>query len=860
MAKETPIQNTFDGGELSPLLGGRTDLAKYFNGCSVLENFLPAVQGPLVRRGGTQFINAKKTAEQGWLVRFQVSERVAYMLEFGDQYIRFYTDRGLLVDGGSPVEVATPYTTADLTAEDGTCAIRVVQSADVMYIFHGRFQTRKLQRLSATSFSLDLAEFTEGPFDDVNTDESVTVTTDAETGPVNLTASADIFLPEHVGTLFYLETADLSAVRPWGVYQTMSVGQRRRVDNRVYQCTTVGPTNSEGAPVTGNQTPIHTEGKAWDGDGRPITGDQRGSIGVEWEFLHAGYGIVKITAVTDGQHATGTVVKRLPSELQPGGGGSTTVTDFPISSMAPGSSSSRIEVSAPGHPFLDGNPIVITGTILFDSDGMGSNTNRNGSYIVRDRGANSYEIDASWPGPSYVYSPSSNGKATRTITVTYPSNAPTWKWAFSLFSDDTGWPEHGAFWRERLVLVRGRKVAMSVTGDFENFANKSAGGEVEADSGIVVTLNARQVNRAVWVVESDDLVIGTDGDEWLVGPIQSNQAVGPANIRADRRTAYGSRSIQPVEIGSKILFIQASGRRLRDYEYSYDTNNYVSVDTTKLASHMLRTGAVDMAYQQEPDSIVWVARADGQLVGCTYDQETGRSDVYAWHPHPMINGAVEAVETMPAPDGSADDLWMIVRREIDGQTVRYVELLRPPLGDNEDQAEAFYVDCGLTYRGDPAATISGLGHLEGQEVDILTDGAAHPRRTVSGGQVSLQIEASIVHVGLPTSCAAATMSLEAGAANGTAQGKLKRLTNVIARLYRSLGGNLGPTRDNTETLNFRRPSRPMGSPPPLFSGDTEPIPWRGGYERSARIWYTNDQPLPVTLLALLSVVSTNDDR
>src|SRR5690606_24532289 len=108
MGKETPILTTFDGGELSPLLGGRTDLAKYFNGCSVLENFLPMVQGPLVRRGGTQFIGAAKYGEdRTWLVRFQVSERVAYMLEVGHLYVRFYPVRGRLTAGGNPVEVAT---------------------------------------------------------------------------------------------------------------------------------------------------------------------------------------------------------------------------------------------------------------------------------------------------------------------------------------------------------------------------------------------------------------------------------------------------------------------------------------------------------------------------------------------------------------------------------------------------------------------------------------------------------------------------------------------------------------------------------------------------------------------------------
>ena len=860
MAKETPILQTFDGGELSPLLGGRTDLAKYFNGCSVLENFLPTVQGPLVRRGGTQFIASTKDGTQrAWLVRFQVSERISYMLEFGHQCIRFYTNRGQLVVGGVPVEVATPYTSADMLAADGTCAIRVVQSADTMYIFHGSYRPRKLLRTGPESFSIAVASFTEGPFGDINGNPGITVTASATTGAIVLTASQSIFQQGHIGTLFYLETADLSAVRPWAVYQEVSVGDRRRVDNRVYQCTAVGPVSSEGPPVTGNQTPIHTEGRAWDGDGQPIENDQRGSIGVEWEFLHAGYGIARIDGVASGTSAAATVIKVLPSEVVPGGGSSTTVTDFPVSSMSEVAAESALRVSAPGHPFAVGDPVVLSGTNFMDSGG-GPNVQRDGSYVVLSRTSSTYDVSGSLPSETYAYDPNAAANARRTITVHYPSNRPSSKWAFSLFSDLAGWPEHGAFWRQRLVLVRGRQVAMSVTGDFENFATKSPGGEVETDSAIVQTLNARQINRAVWVVESDELIIGTDGDEWLIGPIQPNQAVGPANVRAERRTAYGSRSIQPAEVGGKVLFIQASGQRLRDYQYDYNTNNYASVDTTKLAPHILGPGAVDIAYQQEPDSIVWAARSDGRLVGCTYDQEPGRSDVYAWHPHPMINGFVEAVETMPAPDGGSDDLWLIVRRQVGGQTVRYVELLRAPLADDADQAEAFYVDSGLTYRGTPTTTISGLSHLNGQELDVLADGAAHPRRTVEGGSITLQWEASIVHAGLPAPCAMATMSIEAGSSNGTAQGKTKRITSMIVRLLRSLGGNVGPSRSDTETLNFRRPSQPMGSPPPLYTGDIGPIPWRGDYERTARVWYTNDQPLPVTLLAIMPVVSTNDDR
>src|SRR5690606_24368992 len=130
-------------------------------------------------------------------------------------------------------------------------------------------------------------------------------------------------------------------------------------------------------------------------------------------------------------------------------------------------------VSAPGHPFADDDPITITGTVFFDTNGSGSDRTRDGSYVVSDRSSSGYRIGVNYPGSTYTYDPDSEGVATRTITVNYTSHTPSWKWAFSLFSDVNGWPEHGAFWRQRLVLMSGRVGAMSVTSDFENFSAKS---------------------------------------------------------------------------------------------------------------------------------------------------------------------------------------------------------------------------------------------------------------------------------------------------------------------------------------------------------------------------------------------------
>lgn len=781
MPKASPIITSFDGGELSPLIGGRVDLAKFANGCGVLENFLPLVQGPAQRRGGTRFIApVKNSGLRTWLIRFQVAERLTYMVEFGHLYARFYTNRGQLVDGGVPIEIPTPYTFWDLTDVDGTCRLRVTQSNDVLYIFHGRHAPRKLLRLSATTFQLDTVVLANGPFQDLNKNEGITVTASGETGAVTINASAPVFVSSDVGSLFYVEQQDLSAVKPWAVHAKVVVGDLRRVDKRVYLCTQIGPdVDAEHPQVTGSVTPTHTEGRAWDGDGIDLNDGGLGAIGAEWEYLHSGWGIVRITGFTDSQTVTADVVSRLPGAVTAG--------------------------------------------------------------------------------------------------------ATTNKWARALFSDSEGWPEHGVFWRNRLVLARGRVLALSVNGDFENFAAREAD-EITPDSAIRETLNARQLNRIMWLAESENLIIGTNGDEWLVGPIQATQPLGPTNIRAERRTKYGSKGILPIEIGSRILFVQASGRKLRDFEYNYSVDDYVSNDTTKLASHISvgsasetfsdgantlevdTTGIVDMAYQQEPYSIIWAARGDGQLIAQTYDREIERSDVYGWHRHPMVNGFVECVETMPSPDGTRDDLWMIVRREIDGQTVRYVEIMQPELGIGEPQNEAFYVDCGLTYRGAPATTISGLEHLEGQEVALLVDGAAHPRRTVQDGTVTLQLPGSLVHVGIPQVCAIEPMELNAGSADGTAQGKTKRITNVVIRFWRSLGGKAGPADPlsrpagaGLQVLSLRKPADPMNQPVPLFSGDFE-IPWDSGYERQARMRYENDQPLPVTILAIMPILHVSDDR
>lgn len=169
MAKIFPIYTHFNTGEISNKLKGRVDLAKYKNGCETLENFTVLPEGGVTRRFGTHFVaNTKTSTAIPRLIPFQFNDEQAYILEFGHQYFRVYKDNGRIESGGSPVEVATTYTTADLFA------LKVAQSADTMYIAHKGYPPRKITRSSHTSWAIADVAFDKVPDDFASVSNEVT--------------------------------------------------------------------------------------------------------------------------------------------------------------------------------------------------------------------------------------------------------------------------------------------------------------------------------------------------------------------------------------------------------------------------------------------------------------------------------------------------------------------------------------------------------------------------------------------------------------------------------------------------------------------------------------------------------------
>lgn len=762
--REQPLYASFNGGEVSPLLYGRPDTQKYQASLSVCRNFIPRVQGALIRRGGTRFVKEiKDSSERAWLVPFEYSVDDAFVLEFGDLYIRFYRNRGVFEDTpGHAYEIVSPYALADLTNPDGTFALQYVQSGDVVYLAHAKYQPRKLTRDANDDWTLAILLPKGGPFKDQNDVKTTTVYASAGSvgSTVTLTASAAIWEAGHVGSLFQLEMADAQKIKPWAVYQPTVTGTVKISDSHYYECTDGENATGDYPTVTGPNKPIHTSGAYWDGDGVDLAHDDFHAIGVEWTYLHSGFGWVQITGFTNSTHVTAKVISVLPDE-----------------------------VVGSGHA--------------------------------------------------------------------------TWRWSQGAWSDVDGWPSCVTFFRERLTFAGGRRVYFSVSGDYENFQAKEFG-IVTPDSAMNIQVQSRQGSDILWLAPVDRLIVGTGGSMFAVGEITTTQPFGPNNVVEKDQVAPGARGVIPIAPDA-VVYVEKGGRILNELALDSNVNKYVALDLTVFAEHMTLTGVTQMFYAKQPHDVIWCVRADGGLRGFTYKKAQG---VSAWHRQnigPSLAGSavVECGCSIPSPDGSRDDPWLIVRRTIDGVTRRYIEYVSPEYLDGGDVATALYSDCGLIYDDTPTSTLNGLDHLEGEAVNIKADGAYHAQKTVASGSVTLDREASKVTVGLPIHARGRLLPLESGGDGGTAQGRPKRTPRLVARVVNSLGSHWGadfdenlPAGQTMVALQTRTPEDPMDAVPPLVTRDIRIELPNGDYDGRSTIAFECREDFPFTLVALMPDVTT----
>ena len=296
--------------------------------------------------------------------------------------------------------------------------------------------------------------------------------------------------------------------------------------------------------------------------------------------------------------------------------------------------------------------------------------------------------------------------ATATVIKALASTAATTTWAQGAWSDVLGWPARVTFHQARLFFARTAYQPQNVWGSktftYENFAVDGG----EDDDALDFPLNSGESNDIKWLASGDSLVAGTYGGDFAIDS-GDGSPLTPANTNVRKQTSWGSEPIQPKRIGNFLYYVQRFARKLREVFFVWDVDAYKSLDKTILSPHISGSGGfTTIVYQQNPDTTLWALCSDGTLA--TMCREVDQ-EVQGWS-RQTTDGDYEAIASIPSQDGPHDEIWVVVKRSINGADRRYIERFKSQIvPDRQDQC--FYLHSGLTYSAYDATAASTASSL-----------------------------------------------------------------------------------------------------------------------------------------------------
>lgn len=422
----------------------------------------------------------------------------------------------------------------------------------------------------------------------------------------------------------------------------------------------------------------------------------------------------------------------------------------------------------------------------------------------------------------------------------------------SLFASSGNYPHVAGHYQQRRFFSGSRNEPEVIYGSRTGFpSNFGISSPLQDDDSLTFRMVGDQHHPVRSILGLKTMIVLTDGAGWTIG--QPKVPLTPSNIPADEEYSVGANGLRPVKIGNSILYVQARESIVRDLRFDINVGGLEGRDLTVFASHLFEGHSIDrIDYAQAPDSIMWVVRDDGVLLGLTYLRE---QEVWGWHRHDtQANGRFEDVCVVP--ESLEDAVYVIVRRTIEGGFVRYIERMAPRKIVDFD-TECFFVDSGLSYSGAPADTFAGLDHLEGEVVAVVGDGevvyngdpngADAATYTVTGGEITLPAEYSEVHIGLQIANAEIE-TLDLDVAGSSVRDKLKRVgavTLLVDKSSRSFYA--GPSDD--DLLQYL-PEPHEDDDADEFTGQLE-MAVKAGYGPYGRVLVRQTDPLPLTILGIL---------
>lgn len=420
------------------------------------------------------------------------------------------------------------------------------------------------------------------------------------------------------------------------------------------------------------------------------------------------------------------------------------------------------------------------------------------------------------------------------------STLPTKTFAFAAWNKLRGYPACAGFYEDRLVFAGSKSSAQtfwtSKTGDYYNCGVSNPGAD---DDAITATLNGGQMNGIKAIIAFGEMILLTAGGEYKVSG--GGKPITGSNILSQPQEYRGVSDVNPVTVGSRIVYVQQQGNIIRDLAYSYDVDKYTGDDLNLLASHLFDGHKIiSMTYQQIPNSIIWCVRDDGLLLGLTYIKE---QDVYAWHQHQTVDGRFVSVCSIGGR--TEDQLYAVIER---GGRYNVEMLASRDMG--EGVADQFYVDSGVSYSGEPVTEISGLEHLEGYKVTILADGNVLPEQMVTDGKVVLGNAYNKVQVGLPIDAVLRSLPIEFQGQDGTYLSRKKRIATINIMLKDSRGGLYGINEKKLDEIKWRSTEN-YGEPIKLQTGKFKITVPSATWSETQQVIIKQHLPLPLTVLAMV---------
>lgn len=419
---------------------------------------------------------------------------------------------------------------------------------------------------------------------------------------------------------------------------------------------------------------------------------------------------------------------------------------------------------------------------------------------------------------------------------------PSHQWKLGSWNRGRGYPKLCTFYQDRFVVAatdsKPNYIWFSRTGDYPNFGVEKVEGTITDDSAITLPVINRKMCEIRHLVPANDLIILTSGNEWIV---RGDKTITPTNCNLKTQTQRGALSCEPQFIGNRCVFVQERGGTVRDMGYSYESDNYTGQDLTLFVKTLVKGHvAVTSAYAQDPDSIIYYVRDDGQLNCLTYIPE---QKVYGWS-HFVTNGKYRYVESVA--EGEQDTIYFVVDRVINNKNVKCIERSIPLY--TEDNSDVF-LDCYVKVANSIKTDYINAPHLVGQMVDIVIDGQQMPSRVVPPtGVIKLDGKANVITVGLPYTTKIKIPNVEQQINDGTLQGRVATVSRVVLRMYKSFGGKVGRTFDRMDDITL--------PPNELFTGDKPVILPKMGinYSTDTSICIKHSDPFPFNLLSITRIV------